>query len=336
MNRGKNRGKKPWREADMLLNAIRERGRFLITSHVSLDGDAVCSELALARVLEKLGKQSWIVNEGVIPHTLNFLPDIEKVRRWPDMPGEEWDAVFILDLGKWSRMGKLQEAISADRDFVIDIDHHRSNTGCGRISLIDPDISSTGELLYEFFKYAGMEIDSETALMLYVAIATDTGRFSFDNTTARTHRNAAELIEYGVDAQLVCNMVYRRQTMQQLLLFRRALDSLSTNGDGTISWIMLKRRDFEETGTSALLTQEFVETPRSINGVRIGIFFREMEEPGKVKVSMRSNGSLDLNRFAMAYGGGGHAAAAGITLKSTIGDAVSLIVPALEVELSKL
>jgi phosphoesterase RecJ-like protein len=336
VSRGKSRREKPWREADELLEAIRERKRFLITSHVSLDGDAVCSELALARVLGKMGKQTWIVNEGEIPHTLDFLPDIEKVRRWPDMPKEEWDAVFILDLGKWSRMGKLQKAVSADTDFVIDIDHHRSTTGCGRISLIDPDISSTGELLYEFFKYGGLELDSETALLLYVAIATDTGRFSFDNTTPRTHRNASELMEYGADAQHVCNMVYRRLTLPQLHLYRRALDSLTTNDDGEIAWIILRRTDFEETGTNALLTQDFVETPRSMTGVRIGIFFREMEEAGKVKVSMRSNGGLDLNEFAMAYGGGGHAAAAGITLKSTIEDAISLIVPALEAELAKM
>ena len=336
MNLEKNAGEKPWPEADRLLKEVRNRRRFLITSHVSLDGDAVCSELALARMLEKNGKQAWIVNEGEIPHTLDFLPDVEKIKRWPDMPSEKWDAVFILDLGKWSRMGKLQEAISADKDFVIDIDHHRSNTGCGSISLIDPEISSTGELLYEFFKYAGLEIDSETALLLYVAIATDTGRFSFDNTLPRTHRNAAELMEYGVNAQNVCNMVYRRLTLTQLQLYRRALDSLSTNDSGQISWIVLRRRDFEETGTTALLTQEFVETPRSLSGVRIGIFFREMEEPGKVKVSMRSNGDLDLNEFSMAYGGGGHASAAGITLKSNIEDAISLIVPALEAELVKL
>jgi phosphoesterase RecJ-like protein len=252
------------------------------------------------------------------------------------MPEGKWDAVFILDLGKWSRMGKLQEAVSAQEDFIIDIDHHRSNTGCGDVSLIDPQISSTGELLYELFKYAGLEIDSETALLLYVAIATDTGRFSFDNTSARTHANAAELMGYGVDAQYVCNKVYRRLTVAQLQLYRRALDSLRVSDSGQVAWIVLRRRDFRETGTSALLTQDFVETPRSLEGVKIGIFFREAEEPGKVKVSMRSNIKLDLNGFSTAYGGGGHAAAAGITLRCSIEEAVSLIVPAVEAQLAGL
>lgn len=327
---------KSWTQADLILKAIRERQKFLITSHISLDGDAVCSELAIAAMLESLGKKAWIVNEGEIPHILDFLPGIETVRRWPAMPEEKWDAVFVLDLGKWSRMGKLQEAISADEDFVIDIDHHRSTTGCGRISLIEPEMSSTGELLYEFFKYAGMEFSSDVALLLYVAILTDTGRFSYDNTSECTHRNAAELIRLGANPLYVSNMVYRRQTLPQMQLFERALASLTTNGDGSIAWIVLRRRDFEETKTSALLTQEFVEVPRSLKGVKIGIFFREMEEPGKIKVSMRSNVNFDLNGFSTPYGGGGHASAAGITMKSSIEDAISVVISALEAQLAGL
>ena len=136
---------KSWHEADQVLEAIKSHERFLITSHISLDGDAVCSELALARILDSLGKKAWIVNEGEIPHVYDFVPDIERIKRWPDMPGEEWDAVFVLDLGKWSRMGKLQEAISSEKDFVIDIDHHRSTTGHGNITMIDPETSSTGK-----------------------------------------------------------------------------------------------------------------------------------------------------------------------------------------------
>ncbi len=325
-----------WEEAQQVLEAIGARDRFLITSHVSLDGDALCSELALTRVLEKLGKKAWIVNEAQPPHVYDFLPGLEKVMRWPAMPPEDWDGVFVLDLGKWSRMGKLTRAISAEKDFIIDIDHHRSTTGCGTISMIDPGISSTGELLYEFFKYSNLPMDRDTALLLYVAIITDTGRFSFDNTTARTHRNVAELMEYGVDAQYISNMVFRRQTLAQLQLYKRALASLSVNSDGRIAWIILRRKDFEETGTTALMTQEFVETPRSVVGAKIGIFFREMEEAGKVKVSMRSNVELDLNRFAMPYGGGGHAAAAGISMKGSVEDALGKIIPALETELDKL
>jgi phosphoesterase RecJ-like protein len=329
------KAKGTWKEADQILEAIKSRDRFFITSHISLDGDAVCSELALARVLEKLGKKAWIVNEGEIPHIYDFLPDIERILRWPTMPAEKWDAVFVLDLGKWSRMGKVQEAISADGDFVIDIDHHLSTTGCGNISLIDPAMSSTGELLYEFFKYANLPVDRDMALLLYVAIITDTGRFSYDNTTVRTHRNIAELMELGVEPQYISNRVFRRNTPAQLQLFGRALGSLKVSDGGEIAWIVLRRRDFEETGTTALVTQDLVETPRSVDGVKIGIFFREMAESGKVKVSMRSNVDIDLNKFSSRYGGGGHAAAAGITFKGTIEGAIATIVPSLESELAR-
>lgn len=325
-----------WPDADKIIEAIKTHEKFLITSHISIDGDAVASELALSMILEKAGKKSWIVNESRTPHVFEFLPGLEKVKRWPELPDEKWDAVFILDLGKWSRMGKLQEAISKESDYIIDIDHHRSTTECGTVSLIDHAKSSTGELLYEFFKYAGYEIDQDIALLLYVAILTDTGRFSFDNTSADTHRNVAELMEIGVDALLVSNMVYRRQKLAQVRLFERALASLSINNSGDIAWIVLRRKDFEETGTNALLTQEFVETPRSVDGVKIGIFFREMDQPGKVKVSMRANVNLDLNSFSLPFGGGGHAAAAGISLEASIEGAIKTIVPAIEAELAKL
>jgi phosphoesterase RecJ-like protein len=325
-----------WEQAEQVLDAINSHEKFLITSHISLDGDAICSELALAGVLEKLGKKAWIVNEGEIPHVFDFVPGVQSIMRWPEMPSGEWDAVFVLDLGKWSRMGKLQEVISSENDFIIDIDHHLSTTGCGHVSLIDPQASSTGELLYEFFKYANLEVDRDTALLLFVAIITDTGRFSFSNTTARTHRNVAQLMERGIEVHHISNKVFRRQTFPQLQLYRRALESLSLNDNGEIAWIVLRRRDFEETGTTALLTQEFVETPRSLDGVKIGIFFREMEEAGKVKVSMRANVDLDLNSFALPYGGGGHAAAAGISLRSTVEEAVGVIIPALESELVNL
>jgi phosphoesterase RecJ-like protein len=333
---GNKKARESWEEAGRLLEAINSHKKFLITSHVSLDGDALCSELALVRVLENLGKKAWIVNASEIPHTYDFLPGIEKVMRWPEMPSGKWDAVFVLDLGKWSRMGKLTRVVSPEKDFIIDIDHHLSTTGCGHVSLIDPEASSTGELLYEFFKYSNLPVDSDMALLLYVAIITDTGRFSFSNTTARTHSNVAELITHGIDAQYVFNKVFRRQTMPQLQLYGRALESLSVSGDGRIAWIVLRRRDFEETGTAAFLTQDFVETPRSLERVEIGIFFREMEEPGKVKVSMRANVDVDLNEFALAYGGGGHAAAAGISMESTVEEAMAVIIPALEEELARL
>lgn len=323
-------------EAAKLLDAIKRRSKFLLTSHVSLDGDGLCSELALARVLEGLGKKAWIVNESEVPHMCDFLPGVEKVMLWPQMPETAHDAVVLLDIGKWSRMGKLAQVISRRDDFIIDIDHHRSNTGCGKVNLIDPDASSTGELLFEFFKWADLPVDREIALFLYVAISTDTGRFSFDNTSVRTHQNAAELMEYGIRAQEVSNMVYRRLMLPQMELYRRALSSLTVSDDGQIAWIILRREDFEQTGTSAMLTQDFIETPRCIEGIKIGIYFREMKEPGKVKVSLRANVGVDLNEFSSAYDGGGHAGAAGISMKATIEEAVATIVPALKNELARL
>lgn len=321
--------------AKKTLQLLRSKTSFLITSHIGIDGDGLASELALARVLKNMGKKVQILNDSGTPHAYEFLPDVEKIERYPQVSPREREVTMILDAGKFDRIGSLKEEVSLGRDTVINIDHHRSNKGFGTVSLIDPLISSVGEILFEFFKWARVEIDKTTALLLYVAILTDTGRFTYDNTTARTHRNIGELLEYGIRPEIIANEIYRRFTRGQVELLRRALSALSYTEDGRIAHITLLWKDFDETGASALETQEFVEIARSIDGVRVGIYFRETREKGTVKVSMRSNGGIDLNSFARRFGGGGHRSASGITLQTTIDDAKRRIIASLSKAISK-
>jgi phosphoesterase RecJ-like protein len=317
------------REAKKALQLLRSKTSFLITSHIGIDGDGLASELALARVLKRMGKRVQILNDSGTPHVYEFLPGVKKIERYPQVSPRGHEVTVILDAGKFERVGSLKEEISLSRDTVINIDHHRSNKGFGTVSLIDPLISSVGESLFEFFKWAKLKIDKTTALLLYVAILTDTGRFTYDNTTARTHRNIGELLEYRIRPEVVANEIYRRLTRGQVELLRRALGTLSYTEDGKVAHITLLRKDFDQTAMSALETQEFVEIPRSIDGVRVGIYFRETRETGTVKVSMRSNGGIDLNSFARRFGGGGHKSASGITLHTTIDDAKRKILASL-------
>ena len=317
------------------LTLLCEKSSFLITSHIGIDGDGLASELALARALKKMGKKVQILNDSGTPHAYQFLPDAQKIERFPQVSPAPHEVTVILDAGKFERIGSLKDVVSLRRDTVINIDHHRSNRGFGTVSLIDPLISSVGELLFEFFKWAKMEIDKTTALLLYVAILTDTGRFTYDNTSARTHKNIGELLQYGIRPELVANEIYRRVTRGQVELLRRALATLTYTEDGKIAHITLLRKDFDQTGMSGLETQEFVEIARSIDGVRVGIYFRETREKGTVKVSMRSNGGIDLNSFARRFGGGGHRSASGITLQTTIDDAKRRIIASLSKAISK-
>ncbi|MCX7702863.1 MAG: bifunctional oligoribonuclease/PAP phosphatase NrnA [Planctomycetota bacterium] len=309
-----------------------EKGKkFLVTSHIYLDGDAVASELVVAKVLRSLGKEYVIVNEHAVPRFLRFLPKSAEIKTYSQGTNYEFDTAVVLDIGAWKRMGLVSEMIDLSRHKVLNIDHHCSNDGFGENTLVDSEASSTGEILFHLLKENGFEIDEEAAFLLYVALFTDTGRFTYDNTSPVTLRIAADLLDKGVDTQKVVNEVYRSMTDAQLALQARALSRLAMTGNKKIAWITLYWKDFEETGGEPDDTQEFAEFPRSVAGVVIGMYVREMED-GRVKVSMRSNGGVDLNKFAMRYGGGGHKSAAGITFSGMSVEAVTQFVVS---ELSK-
>jgi len=286
--------------------------KFLITSHIYLDGDAIASELVVAKILRLMGKEPLIVNEHSVPRFLQFLPKSEDLKTYSEGIDYEFDTAVVLDIGAWKRMGLVSNIIDRNKHHIINIDHHRSNDRVGDCVLIEANASSTGEILYHLLKENSFEIDKETAFLLYAAILTDTGRFTYDNTTATTLRIAADLLDTGIDAQKIANEVYRSITDAQLELQSRALSRLGITDDRKIAWITLYWKDFEETGEGPDDTQEFAEFPRSIAGVVVGMYIRELAD-GRVKVSMRSNGGIDLNEFAMRYGGGGHKSAAGIT-----------------------
>lgn len=313
-----------------------ENGRsFLITSHIHLDGDAVASELVVAKVLCSLNKKSLIVNEHSVPHFLRFLPGTSRIRRYGRDLKHDFDTAIVLDIGTWRRIGKVENLIGEGHT-VLNIDHHRSNDGFGDIRLIDKTASSTGEILYRLLKANKFCIDEETAFLLYTAIFTDTGRFTYDNTTAETLRIAADLLDVGIDAQKIANEVYRSLTPTQLALLSRASSRLTLSNGGKIAYITLYWRDFEELNGTPDDTQEFAEIPRSVAGVVVGLYIREMED-GRVKVSMRSNGDVDLNAFAMRYGGGGHKSAAGVTFTGMSVEKVTrFIVAELSKELQRL
>jgi len=305
---------------------------FLITSHIHLDGDAVASELVVAKLLRSLGKKTIILNEHEVPDFLRFLPGADGIEVYQEGRKYRFDTAVVLDIGGWKRMGLIATLITEDHT-ILNIDHHLSNDGFGDVALIDRSASSTGEILYHFFKANSLTIDEETAFLLYTAIFTDTGRFTYDNTTSETLRIAADLLDTGIDAQKIANEVYRSLTSTQLALQTRALSRLAFSRDGRIAYITLYWHDFEELKGKPDDTQEFAELPRSVAGVVVGLYIREMSD-GRVKVSMRSNGGINLNEFAVRYGGGGHKSAAGITFEGmTVEEVTDFVLKELSKEL---
>ena len=180
-----------------VIEVIRKHRTFIVTSHVNLEGDALGSQLALGHLIEKMGKKKvWYVDETPVPETYRFLPKQEKVSADLSIPRQA-EVLIIVDCPNQERIGKVARYISGGA-FVVTIDHHISNQQFGDLNWVEPKAAATGEMVYTLYKTAGISIDRTAAINLYAAIATDTGQFSYSNTTAQTHRIIAELIAFGL------------------------------------------------------------------------------------------------------------------------------------------
>jgi len=297
-----------------IVNEIRDNTSFLLTTHESPDGDAIGSSLALASFLRKIGKDVCVHCCDPVPELYRFLPGSETVQA--HIPDRDFDLAFVLDIGELRRAGK--EFCSFARiGRLVNLDHHLGCENFGAHNLIDPVAAATGVLIYRIAVAYGYRIDPETALCLYVAIITDTGSFRYSNANREAFTVAGEMIESGVNAWDVAAQLYENQPRKRLELLARSLATLDIFAGGHAASLTVTRKMYEETGTDAELTDGFINYPRSINGVEVAIFFRQLDEK-TFKVGFRSKGKVNVAGFASALGGGGHHNAAGCTVSGTL------------------
>jgi phosphoesterase RecJ-like protein len=338
------------------LNSLKElvarARRPLITSHVRLDGDGLGSELALYYALKDMGKEPVIVNDSSIPRVYKFLvreanvqvleskPTTPKVNPGEPAEGKDkvanpiaqagaFDLVISVDTPVKERLGAVSKLFSESTP-VINIDHHVCNANFGTVNWVDTNKCSTGEMVYEFLRSSGYKITPLIAEALYVAVVTDTGRFTNHNTTSETLRVAAALIDCGADPTEIGHHLYKTNTYGQLLLAAKATETMQFFANKRIASIWLTRVMMKEAHTPAIDTQDFPDIPASVEGVSVGVLLRELGEPNKVKVSLRSRDGVDVNRIARKFGGGGHQMAAGFELKGTIQEVQEIIVKEIE------
>ena len=294
--------------------ALQAGRRFALFLHLSPDGDSIGSTLALGLALERLGKRTVWISADPPGEAYRFLPGSERFRLWNEVE-EDWsqyDAAVLLDCADLERVGPARAAI--DRiGRVINVDHHPSNRRYGDINLIDPQAAAVGEITARLIDALGVELDAAMAYGLYTAILTDTGSFQYENTRAGTLRLAARLVEAGVRPARVAQAVFESRPQRVLRLLREALGTLEVGAGGRLAWMTVSRAMMDRVGAQRGDTEGFVNYPRSIAGVEVALLF--VEEPdGRVRVSWRSNREVDVSRLAAAFGGGGHARAAGSTL----------------------
>lgn len=304
-----------------IVDEIRANNSFLLTSHESPDGDAVGATLALASFLRKTGKDVCVHFCDPVPELYAFLPGAETVLS--RIPDRDFDIAFVLDIGELRRAGEEFCRFTRSKK-LINLDHHLGCEHFGALNLIDPVAAATGVLVYRIASASGYDFDMETALCLYVSIITDTGSFRYSNSNREAFCIAGEMIEVGVNAWDVAEQIYENQPLKRLQLLALAISTLEVINNGQAASLTVTLDMYAKTGADAELTDGFVNYPRSIKGVEVAIFFRQIDD-GRYKVGFRSKGKVNVAEFAASLGGGGHHNAAGCTIDGTLAEVKSRV-----------
>jgi len=314
---------------------LSSRERFLLTAHEGPDGDALGSLLGMHHLLTQLGKDSVMfmaAKEFPLPIEYRFLP-LEEVFHEP--PADMADrTVIFLDCGNIDRMPV--EFLSAGDNFRINVDHHHDNTLFGDLNLVDTAASCTAEIVYELAILLGVEITPEIASALYVGLITDTGKFMYENTNARTHRIAAELIDAGVQVDETYRRLYEHVPIEKLRLVSRALEGIERYCDERLVIAYITAADYEASGAGEEMTEGIIDHLRSIEGSKVAALIRDQGDRGRAarKVSLRSSGGeIDVSAIAREQGGGGHKRAAGFSTDLELDELVGLLCDAVDAQL---
>jgi bifunctional oligoribonuclease and PAP phosphatase NrnA len=307
--------------------ALREHDRFLVVTHENPDGDALGSLLATTVVLRQLGKDvlMFLYGSAPLPREYGFMHLDGLLRELPDDIGER--VLVAVDCAKADRIGADPAPVERAKA-VIDIDHHHDNTRFGDVNLIVADASSTGEVLRDVFAELGIELTPEIAEPLYIALVTDTGRFQYTNTTPKSLRLAAELVEAGADVHQVFQQVYESVEFAKLKLLARALERARVLEGGRIVVSYLVRTDFAEVGAAEAYSEGIIDYLRAVEGSELSALIREPpRDDGPVhRVSLRASiDELDVSAIARTFGGGGHRQAAGFSSDASIDEITELV-----------
>jgi phosphoesterase RecJ-like protein len=315
---------------------LRAAGSFVITTHIHPDGDAAGSAIGLCLALRDMNRDAAIVLAQPLLPSYLFLPGSGLVMAAAGGAGEPGLAQLqgrgfaygiVLDCTSLDRAGQEMAGLLASCDSLINIDHHISNTGFGAINIVDAEASATGEILLRILDSLDIQISPDVATNLYTAIVTDTGSFQYQNATSRCHLAASRLLDLGADHCNVQQCLNEQKNLSSLRLLEKGLSTLTLEQDGRIAWMSLPKRYFEETGCGLDESEGFVNYPKSVAGVEVGILFKEIDA-GVVRVGLRSKNVADVNVLAGRFGGGGHERAAGCTVMGTLQEVEALVVGA--------
>lgn len=308
---------------------LRRHNSFVIAAHMRPDGDAIGSTIAMGEALKQLGKKVILINESGIPQNLSFMKGCEQIIQ-PSKNTIDADVLISLDNGSWKRLGKQTIEAVKNIPLCLNIDHHETNDRYGDINCVMPEECSTGALLYDLFKYMNLPFSSTIRDAIYIAISTDTGSFQYERTTPKVMEMAADLIRLGTNVHEINRKLYQESSWNKLIAVREVLNNMHLAANNKISYSLLTTQRKKELGIHEEDTEGLIDILRSIRGTVLSAFFEEQED-GRVRISLRSKDqNIPINNIAASFGGGGHALASGVRMKTTMEDARHQILKAME------
>ena len=315
-----------------LRTIFEQNERFVLSSHVRPDGDALGSELAVAGILEGLGKSVRIVNPSEKPEHLKFLdPSNKAVKLGKGVDAAQvadTDVHLILDTSAWNQLSDVGKAFQKSSATKVVIDHHVSADDLGAIEFKDTQAEATGAIVFRMAESLGYPLDKEIAIALFCAIATDTGWFRFSSTSSDTMRIAGELIDLGVEPHVLYRQLYEQHSLARVKLAGRVLGRVTVKCDGRLAFTSVEQQDFAATGAKPADTEDLVNECLRIGGVECA-FIAVEQQNGGVKVSFRSRTNVNVALVAEQFGGGGHKQAAGAVLPGPLSAALTKVVAAM-------
>lgn len=289
----------------------------LVVMHTNPDGDALGSGIALTLGLRQQGKEAHLVCPQPTPLIYDFLNPGDIVE--PEAPAGVPDLAVVVDCDRADRVGALQGLVNQARKVLV-VDHHPPTSDFGDVRLSHDGYAATAEVVRYLLAHRSIPVTGRMAEALMTGLITDTGGFRFSNTRPETFEMAASLARAGASVADISRRVYDSRTLAGLKLLARALASLQSSPAGTVAWARLSADDFAETGAAPEDTEGFVNVVHSLRGTDVAALLRE-EQPGVVRISLRSRGAAVVSQAAEALGGGGHALAAACVLEASLDDA---------------
>ena len=297
-----------------LAEEIRKRQRFVITSHVRPDGDAIGSALAMAFALRALGKEARVVFRDEPPAPMLVFPGVPEIEVAPRVD-DTGDAVIVMESGDLARTG----VEGLDRGFVINVDHHLGNSMYGALNWFDVSAAACGEMVFDLVRELGAPLTKEVATHVYIAILTDTGSFHYSSISPRTFDICRQCVEAGVDPPWVARSIFNSNNLGRLKLFGAVLSQMELDATGRLATVYVDQKLATDCGGTYEDTEGLINLPLTVKEIQAVVFFKE-NGPDDWRVSMRSKGEVDINAVAKQFGGGGHKNASGCSATGPIAE----------------